>query len=109
MRPIRVVLALVLSLTATRGALAQGPVAPVDGVVIDDRTGRGAPGLTASLIHPQLGRSAPSLTDAEGHFEWTAVPVQPEPYYLEIYWGSRLIYRQQVLVRGPVRVSPLRL
>jgi hypothetical protein len=109
MRPIRAVLALSLCLTMAARAAAQGPVAPVQGVVLDNRTGLGAPGLTASLIHPQLGRSAPSLTDAAGHFEWGAIPVQPEPYYLEIYWGSNLIYRQQVVVQGPVKLPELRL
>src|SRR5687767_835791 len=107
MRPIPVVLALALSLVLAPGAIGQSPVAPVGGVILDNRTGMGAPGLTASLIHPQLGRSAPTLTDAGGHFEWSAIPVRSEPYYLEIYWGSNLIYRQQVLVQGPVRLPLL--
>ena len=109
MRPFPLMLAVVLGLAMARGAAAQGPVAPVEGVVLDDRTGQGAPGLTVSLIHPQLGRSAPSLTDANGRFEWAAIPVQPDPYYLEIYWDKRLLYRQQVLVQGPVRLPQLRL
>ena len=109
MRPIFAVLVLALGLIMPLRAFAQGPSASVEGIVLDNRTGLGAPGLTASLIHPQLGRSAPSLTDADGHFEWAAVPVQPDPYYLEIYWGPNLIYRQQVLVQGPVRLPVLRL
>ena len=109
MRPIRVVLALMLSLILAPPVFAQGPVAPVEGVVLDDQTGLGAPGLTASLIHPQMGRSAPSLTDRNGHFEWSAIPMQSEPYYLEIYWGSKLLYRRQVIVQGPLRLPVLRL
>jgi hypothetical protein len=109
MRPIPVVLGLALSLALAPVAIAQSPVAPVGGVILDNRTGIGAPGLTASLIHSQLGRSAPTLTDADGHFGWSAIPVRSEPYYLEIYWGKNLIYRQQVLVQGPVRLPPLRL
>jgi hypothetical protein len=109
MRPIRVALVLTLSLVLAASAFAQGPVASVEGVVLDNRTGLGAPGLTVSLIHPQMGRSAPSLTDGNGHFEWSAIPVQSEPYYLEIYWGEKLLYRQQVIVQGPLRLPVLRL
>ena len=109
MRPLRIALVLALSLILASTARAQGPVASVQGVVLDHRTGLAAPGLTASLIHPQLGRSAPTLTDGNGHFEWSAIPMQSEPYYLEIYWGSKLLYRQQVIVQGPLRLPVLRL
>jgi len=109
MKATRAVIALSLSLALAPRARAQDPVAPVDGVVLDNHTGTGAPGLTAYLIHPVLGRSAPTLTDAGGHFAWSAIPMRAEPYYLEIYWGANLIYRQQLLVPGPVRLPPLRL
>ena len=109
MRATHAVLALALSLALAPQLRAQRPVAPVDGVVLDNHTGTGAPGLTAYLIHPVLGRSVPTLTDADGHFAWSAIPMRPEPYYLEIYWGRNLIYRQQLLVPGPVRLPPLRL
>src|SRR5882672_5303808 len=108
MNATRAVLALALSLALAPRVRAQDPVAPVDGVVLD-HTGTAAPGLTAYLIHPVLGRSAPTLTDAGGHFAWSAIPTRSEPYYLEIYWGANLIYRQQLLVPGPVRLPPLRL
>jgi hypothetical protein len=109
MKTTHMVLALALCLAPVSPLRAQAPMAPVQGMILDNRTGVGAPGLTASLIHPLLGRSAPTFTDAEGHFAWSAIPVRPEPYYLEIYWGSNLIYRQQILVPGPVRLPPLRL
>jgi hypothetical protein len=109
MKATRAVIALALSLALAPQVRAQDPVAPVDGVVLDNHTGTGAPGLTAYLIHPVLGRSAPTLTDAGGHFAWSAIPMRSEPYYLEIYWGTNLIYRQQLLVPGPVRLPPLRL
>jgi hypothetical protein len=109
MRATRAALALALSLFLAPQARAQNSVAPVAGVILDNRSGTGAPGLTAYLIHPVLGRSAPTLTDADGHFGWAAIPMRSEPYYLEIYWGKNLIYRQQLVVPGPVRLPPLRL
>ncbi|MFL5493621.1 MAG: hypothetical protein ACJ8DC_04455 [Gemmatimonadales bacterium] len=109
MRATCAVIALTLSLALAPQVRAQDPVAPVAGVILDNHSGTGAPGLTAYLIHPVLGRSAPTLTDADGHFGWSAIPMRSEPYYLEIYWGTKLIYRQQLMVPGPVRLPPLRL
>ena len=115
-RPLSNVLAaatLVAGLTAGFAADAQfpppQPVAPVEGVLIDGRTGTPAPGLLVSLIHPVLGRSAPSFTDPYGRYGWFAIPMRPEPYYLEVYWGPNLIFRQQLRVGGPVRLPPIRL
>jgi hypothetical protein len=62
-----------------------------------------------SLIHPALGRSAPAFTDPIGRFGWTAIPLRPEPYFLEVYWGKKLIYRQPVQVRGPLILPPTRI
>ena len=83
--------------------------APVRGQVIDSRTGRPAPGLTVSLVHPRLGRSAPAYTDRNGVFAWNAIPMRHEPYYMEIYWGRNLIYRQALLVTGPLLLPPIHL
>lgn len=74
MRAMYIVLALALSLALAPTARAQSPLAPVGGVILDNRTGVGAPGLTASLIHPLVGRSTATLTDADGHFSWAAIP-----------------------------------
>ena len=82
---------------------------PVRGQVVDSRTGRPAPGLTVSLVHPMLGRSAPAYTDRNGVFAWNAIPQRNEAYYLEIYWGANLIYRHPVLVTAPLLLPPIRL
>lgn len=84
-------------------------VVPVQGVLISRNTGAAIPGLTASLIHPVMGRSAPSYSDRDGRFGWVAIPPRPEAYYLEIYWGSNLIDRQPVQVLAPVSLRPIRL
>ena len=82
---------------------------PVQGSLISRNTGAPVPGLTASLIHQVLGRSAPSYSDRDGRFGWVAIPTRPEPYYLEVYWGNKLIYRQPIQVTAPVVLRPIRL
>jgi hypothetical protein len=92
---------------AATGAWAQGfPMVPVHGQLLSRSSGP-VPGCTSYLVHERLGRSTPSRTDNYGHFGWTAIPVRPEPYYLEMYWGNKLIYRNQVLVNGPLVLQPI--
>ncbi len=66
-----------------------------------------APGLLISLVHPELGRSAPVYTDRNGNFTMANIPIMENPYYIEIYWGQRLIYRNSVLIHGPVQLPNL--
>lgn len=87
----------------------QAGFAPVQGQILDGRTGRPAPGLMASLVHPVLGRSAPTFTNGYGQFGWNAIPLRPEAYFLEVYWGQNVIYRQPLQVGGPVLLPPIRL
>ena len=79
---------------------------PVYGQLLSRNSGP-VPGCTSYLVHERLGRSTPSRTDNDGRFGWTAIPVRPEPYYLELYWGSKLIYRSQVFVKGPLVLQPI--
>ena len=79
---------------------------PVHGQLLSRSSGP-VPGCTIYLVHQSLGRSAPSRTDSYGRFGWTAIPVRPEPYYLEMYWGSKLIYRSQLFVQGPMVMQPI--
>ncbi len=62
------------------------------------------PGLLVSLVHPQLGRSAPVYTDNFGNFSMGNIPISNIPYYLEVYWGRNLIYRTSFPVYGPMRL-----
>ena len=79
---------------------------PVHGQLLSRSSGP-VPGCTSYLVHERLGRSTASRTDNYGRFGWTAIPVRPEPYYLELYWGSKLIYRSQLLVQGPLVLQPI--
>lgn len=67
---------------------------------------RPIPGLTVSLVHPQVGRSNPVFTDTSGRFTFYRVPDAPPPWYLEIYWGRDLLYRRAIAVRSPVLELP---
>ncbi|MEI8031082.1 MAG: hypothetical protein WCH35_14985 [Comamonadaceae bacterium] len=91
------------------GAQAAGASVPVQGQVLSRSSGGPVPGVRAVLVHQQLGRSALSYTDAYGHFGWSAIPIRPEPYFLEIYWGQQLIYRQPVTVKSPTTLPPIRM
>lgn len=83
-----------------------GPTVPVQGQLISRAQGA-IPGVTVFLVHPVLGRSAPSYTDVYGRFGWVAIPVRMEWYYLEVYWGQNLIYRQPVQVIQPMVLPPI--
>ncbi len=90
-------------------AQAAGGSVPVRGQVLSRGSGGPVPGVGAVLVHERLGRSAMSYTDAYGHFGWTTIPIRPEPYFLEIYWGRQLIYRQPVTIGFPTTLPPIHL
>lgn len=99
-----------LLLSAANSQLPMQPITPqvpVYGVVIDSRTQTPVPGLTVSLIHPILGRSAPAFTDQFGRFTFVAIPIRSEPYYIEIYWGHNIVYRSMILINGPISLRPI--
>ena len=67
---------------------------------VTNRYNQPVPGVTVSLLHPQLGRSSPSVTDSYGRYSIYSIPTHSVPYYIEVYWGSQLIYRTSVQVQG---------
>jgi hypothetical protein len=91
------------------GAQSAGPNVPVQGQVLSRSSGAPVPGVSAYLVHRVLGRSALSYTDTYGRFGWSAIPAQAEPYYLEIYWGQNLIYRQPANIRSATTLPAIRL
>ena len=95
-------LLLALLLVLSVNVIAQYGYATVQGSFCSTQTGQGAPGLTVSLVHPSLGRSVPVFTDGWGNFIMGNIPIDPVPYYIEVYWGQRLIYRTQILINGPI-------
>jgi hypothetical protein len=88
--------------------MASAEMGSVQGVILKAPKQEPIPGLTVSLVHPILGRSAPSFTNNFGQFIISSVPPRQEPYYLEIYWGQRLVYRTAVQIKGgPLRLTPI--
>lgn len=67
--------------------------------VVTDAAGQPVPGIVVSLFHPANGRSAPAYSDAQGRYVIYAVPPLQAPYYIEAYWGDRLIYRAPIQVQ----------
>jgi hypothetical protein len=90
-------------------AQSAGANVPVQGQVLSRSSGAPVPGVSAYLVHRTLGRSALSYTDAYGRFGWSAIPAQAEPYYVEIYWGQNLIYRQPATIRSATTLPAIRL
>jgi hypothetical protein len=75
---------------------------------VKTRSNQPIPGLTVSLVHPVVGRiPVSSVTDAAGRFFIDNIPIRPDPYYLEIYWGNNLRFRNTVIVKGAVRLPPI--
>jgi len=63
--------------------------------------GRTVPGVTVSIFHPNHQRRYSALTDAGGQYIIYGVRKRPSPYFIEVYWGDRLIYRARIQVNGP--------
>jgi len=85
-------------------ALLEASQAVVKGQLISKNTNYPAPGLTVSLIHPNLGRSAPAVSDGNGVFTFYGIPLMQTQYFLEVYWGRQLIFRKPIWVNN-TRVS----
>ena len=95
-----VVLMLIVTFMPVSELRASGPVgALVSGQVISSANQKPIPGLTVQLLHPQLGRSQPAVTDRNGFFTFYDIPQRDTPFYLEILWGKEPVYRDQVLIR----------
>ena len=78
----------------------------LEGVIVNDAW-MPIPGLTVFLVHPTVGRSAPKITDLAGQFSFDNVPAILGPYYLEVYWGTEILYRSVVEVHGQVSLAPI--
>ncbi len=80
----------------------------LQGLIVTE-SDKGIPGLTISLAHPTAGRSSPSITDSSGHYSFPNVPPRPDPYYLEVYWGKELLYRQSMVIEGDMTAPQIKL
>ena len=88
---------------ATSAPAQTAPVSLVEGYVYRS-SGQPVPGVTVSLVHPLVGRSSPSITNPGGYYYFSNVPMRADPYYIEVYWGTQLLYRNTFFVNA-ARVS----
>lgn len=101
-------ISLAVQLSISSPATGQGPGRQVVSGTVVNGMNRPIPGLTVSLVHPSAGRSHATFTDSSGRFTFSNIPVQREPYYLEIYWGQQLLYRGRLSMRAAgVHVPPI--
>jgi hypothetical protein len=99
MKALRIVVLVIAVLWTSGGVQAQMPPPPISGFVTSAQQGP-VVGVTVSLVHPVIGRSSPSFTGPNGGYYFTNVPARPEPFYIEAYWGDRLLFRGQVTYQG---------
>lgn len=90
---------LLLAALAAPAPVAHAQPGPysVDGAVYS-RTGQPISSLTVYLYHPTVGRSYPRFTDVNGYFIFERVAYAPTDYYLEVYWGTSLMYREAITI-----------
>jgi len=99
MRRIRCLLSILVLSVLGLGAYAQS-YASVQGQVLTSQNNEPIPGLTVSLVHPQLGRSVPAVTNEAGEFYFFNIPIHEDTYYIEIFWGNELVYRSSLSVNS---------
>jgi hypothetical protein len=95
-------LVLVMCITAA----AQPRTAAVNGFVVD-RQQRPVPGLSIVLVS-QKWRSTPVTTNKSGRFVFTNI-TSGQGYFIEVYWGRDLMYRQPVTVKADTDLGVIRL
>jgi len=79
-------------------ARAEEEQAVINGQLFAGTDNRPAPGLVISLAHHEHGRSASASSDEFGRFTLIGIPVDQEPYFIEVYWGQDLVYRDTIYV-----------
>ena len=101
---IRLIILTYICLTSFVSYADSAPSTSVQGSFCSKKNDIPIPGLIVSLVHPQLGRSQPTYTNKYGNFKMSNIPLNETPYYLEAYWGKRLIFRDKILVQGPLKL-----
>lgn len=82
----------------TSSVQAEESTAIVSGQLFAGSNFKPAPGLRVSLAHPKLGRSASASSDEFGRFTLIGIPIDRDPYFIEVYWGNELVYRETIYV-----------
>ena len=100
MKILRVLTIFIFIYGITSAQLQANAQAVVEGQLISMKTNYPAPGLTVVLLHQNLGRSIPVVSNGNGYFIFYNIPLMQTPYYMEIYWGNQLIHRTTVFINN---------
>src|SRR6516165_9343061 len=98
MKPPVFILSVGMALLVTCGsARAQGGPARAQGGPaiygkVTSQTHGPVGGVTVSLVNTTLGRNTPAFTQPDGSYFFRNVPAG-QTYYIEAYWGNKLLYR----------------
>jgi len=80
----------------------------VRGTVVDAR-GTPVPSVKVQLVNRDVGVSRPRYTGRNGVFVFDNVPKVNSPYYLEIFWGSRIVHRRRLTIHGDLDLGDIRI
>ena len=91
----------ILALTAVFSQSACADSVLITGAIFN-RAGKPLPGCTV-FVFSGNDRTPPSITETSGTFEIElSVEGNSPSYFLEIYWGSQLMYRKPLPFNGPL-------
>ena len=88
-----------MMLAAPGAVSAQMLAPPISGTVFSSQRGP-LGGVTVSLVHPVIGRSTPVFSAPNGTYFFVNIPPQPQPFFIEAYWGTQLLFRGQLAYQG---------
>lgn len=83
----------------SQGGLAQAQGGPAIYGKVTSKTQGPVGSVTVSLVNTTLGRNTPAFTKADGSYFFRNVPAG-QTYYIEAYWGNKLLYRGKVDYKG---------
>ena len=97
---LRRIIPLVLSIATTAWLqVAHAEEQTIQGQILD-RAGQPLPGCVVFIASPEY-RTPPAITDSAGAFQIIMPLAGTEEYFVEVYWGRRLMYRK------PLRIPDL--
>jgi len=65
-------------------------------------------GAAVWLVHPRYRNIGPVYSNPIGYFCFTRVEPDQTPYFMRIFWGSRLIYQKPIRIMTSVNLAPIK-
>ncbi len=67
-------------------------------VIVRNDSDLPVPGLSVSLLSEKYGRSVEKVTDNTGGFSIQEVPLNGNPFFLEVRSSKELLYRRRITI-----------